>query len=773
MTNNSAYHRLWEAVVAELINNRSTGRRTANWDRLNYQLTQQTIEHAGLDNWVPDQEESRRLDQANQLLTRIAEAEPGPLRDQFKKQLLDEVLGCCDRGWPVLRRLAETYLAEPGPPGALSVRKPSSNNQQTKRIREKQLESHTQAMKKFGENEDSFRIYIDESWPEKNAKTGIIAGIVWTGKNPDFGLLPQIETHLIRNRNFKKAAEAVHKMLDCDRCFPFIMPIRFEEQQANQHYDELVRIAIMIILGWLLPESDTPATVSVLLERYGKHNEKQDDTMFIRGLLKGFGIHGGQRFQRWSIQSFRWETKEYEYVPYGDLLAYLALEQKKGRQFSEQYKIDFKQLPGYVPLSLARLPQLLALEDLGQADPILDFSVDMAGTHLFEKVSTALKRRIDDSTQFKRLLLSGLEARYQLKSRNLSALRKQLKTVRSLIGELPQDADIRMRLNWVALNLQEANHDGNPPTAEKYLQEYRRLRPSGLQNDRELTTYIDLNLAVHYADQFLFETAQEIAEEMITDPLFEALSLTSQARCHSSLGQYLSMQGQRSQAEKEFITALKLIHQSNLPAGNKAGEWNQTLVYFAINSLDDHHSRTLGRVKVVLGQDLSKAAKRLAKDDSPPSLYHHHLLLRCLFLEANNTECQAARTVYLNQQDKWKTGSQQHPWELIALYRALLLSMEPHFDRKPVQRWFDLAFRCASAEFHGPTLHLIGAMIAIVAAARLNNRDFAERALEILEKVQQQIPAAASIIETLDKFAKNARSDQIIPTLEALPFNYH
>ena len=49
--------------------------------------------------------------------------------------------------------------------------------------------------------------------------------------------------------------------------------------------------------------------------------------------------------------------------------------------------------------------------------------------------------------------------------------------------------------------------------------------------------------------------------------------------------------------------------------------------------------------------------------------FHHHLLVKNLYF---NPKVVSLRPAYLQSAPKW-TGEEQHPWELIELYRALLL----------------------------------------------------------------------------------------------------
>lgn len=117
---------------------------------------------------------------------------------------------------------------------------------------------------------------------------------------------------------------------------------------------------------------------------------------------------------------------------------------------------------------------------------------------------------------------------------------------------------------------------------------------------------------------------------------------------------------------------------------------------------------------------------------------------------------------------------QQHPWELICLYRGLLLlSSEVPDARNLAARKFDEGFRICCDESHGATLNLIGAMITTAAFCVTGLNKYHEQATGVLRHMPQRLPEASSAVVALRGFLAAPQERAIQHALAALPFNYH
>ena len=689
--------------------------------------------------------------------------------------------------WVLLGRLAEAYVTERLRPPAFRPARPPAPPRPAKRPprnRARSLEEACRGLAEqkppapapaFGRNDDQFTIFLDEAWPQQDRGVGVLAGLVWVGDQPDPGALPLIGTHLLRAGTDAaergRAADALRRLRECRRCLPFVMPLTVEAGAASRHYERLVNACLQILLGWLLPGDGRPAAVRVYLEHYGRYQDGFESTEFHRGLLEGAGQLNPGRFRRWTLERVQWQAKTFGYIPYGDLLAYLALEHTDRAALLTE-AADLKNWPGYVPLSLDLVPRLTRLDGLEQAGnvtDVLDLVSDLGEAPLARAALDDLGRRMGPRPDLRLRLLEALDERYRAKDRDLDRLRPQLEAARRLAPAPAEGGGFRSRLLHAALDFQNANHDGDPIRAREAAAAYAGFRAEAAVHDRELAAFVDLNLAVHHADRFDFSQAQMVVEDLLADPLFPALAPRTRGWVQSSLGQYHAMQDRPAEAEACFVEALRLYDAADLPAESRERERDQTGVYRAINALDGGLDSDMALAEAVLGP-LAVAAGRLAGDIGAGRLYHHHLLLRCLWARP---ALATARDAYRARLAEWRMG-ERHPWPLIALYRALLLwERGGEGDASAVETWFVRAIAAALRPPHGPTLRLIAAMIAVVARCCDESFDVDGVARDLLDGAAKELPAAAGAIAALRDVLDHPAADRIDEALAALPFNYH
>jgi hypothetical protein len=345
------------------------------------------------------------------------------------------------------------------------------------------------------------------------------------------GTLPAVSTHLLQsegldptnpheraqqNANRTRAVEALKNLQRCTSALPFVMPIRARNRNAQREYDRLVAACLQILLGWVLPRTGPVCTVRVYLEQYGGHSAGDDHTGYFRGMLDGVSQGHPERFARWRLDRVEWQAPEFEYIPYADLLAYLAQEHTpRGRELGSA--VELRKWPGYVPLSLDLVPRLLRIEALeagGQEPDALDLAAELEGTELGHLICEDLRTRSARRPEIGLRLLEALDARYRNPDRNLDALAGQLNAVRRVVPQASTAASPRVRLLFTSLLLQDANHDGDPDRAHELAVQYALVRKELAEHDRELTVFTDLNLAVHLNDRFEFGAAETLLEEM-------------------------------------------------------------------------------------------------------------------------------------------------------------------------------------------------------------------------------------------------------------------
>jgi len=88
------------------------------------------------------------------------------------------------------------------------------------------------------------------------------------------------------------------------------------------------------------------------------------------------------------------------------------------------------------------------------------------------------------------------------------------------------------------------------------------------------------------------------------------------------------------------------------------------------------------------------------------------------------------------------------------------------------QDCIDSALELVTLPQHGITLRLIGAMIATTAACCHATPGYKATARQFLAEVGPQLPAAQSILATLEDILQQPAPEKINQALTALPFNY-
>jgi len=622
----------------------------------------------------------------------------------------------------------------------------------------------------FARKSDQIRIYIDETWPEtfqKGRETGVIAGIVWRGGDVDYQRLAKIKNHL---RFTSSGLTALRQLLACPDVFPFLMPVKATGKLATEHYFELIEAAIKILLGWLLPQSGRVCNVRIFIEQIGGYSCGTVKTDYFQGVMETLRHLGARRFARWRLEEVSWRDKEFEYIAYADLIAYLHHEHTDINRETGAV-VAFRQWPGFVPLSLDLVDRLMRLDQLEANDDVeavLDFAADIQGTELSRVIMADLKRRLENREDLQFKLLESLEERYRIKEESGKVLSRLARMAGRLVT-IPEDKSrLRLRLMRLILSIQRANLDGNPEAGKTAVRYYRLIRGEAAALDRNLSAHADLVSIVHLHDQFRFEEALNMNRALIDDgfsyypPVLGGCILSSMGQCLSFLGRHGEAESFYEQALAKFLPAL-----AQEPGLDR--ELDQTRIYRALNSLDADLTGAAYRIEEVV-EDVGRSLSELAMDNDPEGVYDHHLILRYLWFKDGSSP---AVKEYLARKNDWLWG-RQHPWELIACYRGLLLWR--HGGRTGLSdaaQWFIRGMDVADEENHGATLWIIGAMIGVVALCCLGGDLFQKPAERLLMKAKEDLPQAAVNVAALRKILLAPHPDRINEALTALPFHFH
>ncbi len=621
----------------------------------------------------------------------------------------------------------------------------------------------------WGRDCQDFLICIDETWPHtgKRGSEGVIAGVVWQGAEPDFSVLPAAKDHRYASL---EAYEILEQLFRCPRALPFIMPIRLDDRrgQASQHYDDLLQAAIQIVLGWLLPVDGVPAQLRIWMDHDSRHPHGFDQTDFYQGLLRGT-----QRFARYDIQEVAWYDLDRidSYIAYADQLAYLAREStKSNRELGQIAK--FKQLPGYVPLTMdlvQRLKRLEHLEENGDVETFMDLAVELRQTRMGELLVEDVRRRLVERRDLQLRLLETLDRRYQHRSRDLRKLEKAVDVVRRIVSITPEQQGIRARLLSTAVQFQSANFDGDPHRVTALIEEYETIREQALEDVPDLAVECDLHLAGVWAEQLEFDQAVVIAEDWADDIRFPFLPRFLRAKVLTSLGRYQAAVENFEEAENQLQRAVELMEAAELALPSLVG-WREIPASYRAHNAIDAGAETWYELLVDAVGDPAKLVEELASNQqAKQNRYRHRLLLRAMAASGRQPPLAELTKRYLDRREDWAMHEGE-PWPDIALYRAYVLwqAKEP----QDASRWFDRALLALASRRCGATLQLFSACIGTIAYSCFDDQHFRVAAEQALATAEPRLPAATAIIQSLKTAIERPDAGRVPQLMALLKFHY-
>lgn len=263
----------------------------------------------------------------------------------------------------------------------------------------------------------------------------------------------------------------------------------------------------------------------------------------------------------------------------------------------------------------------------------------------------------------------------------------------------------RLRLLWLTAQLAESNHLGGTKFGqEAHKREFGDLSRRLKDEDAPLCCCAALHLAVELTDDFRFEEAREVLRPWAEEPV-AVPGLRCHAQVLSSLGQHEAFLGRNGEALALFERALAAFR--GLSEGAE-GECGQTLAYAVAAAMDARSPKLEGLLEAYFhagnagGEIWEETARRFARDAGAEGKFAHAIFLRWL---AELPEGHPVRRAYAERPGEWRWGEDQHPWELIAFYRALLLGEGSEAGREWLRRGHDLAWR------GGPTLKAIALVL--------------------------------------------------------------
>jgi hypothetical protein len=658
---------------------------------------------------------------------------------------------------------------------------------------------------------NSLDIYLDEQWPgtfdsERGSEAIVTAIVTGSGAAP---ILPKIPNHIFQavpaatgrpsanpsDRRLLSACDAINALLPKSSVFPVVLQLDTIRDNAQHSREAALGAAFRILLGRLLRgRQEEKVTVRVFLDRddHKGYGLAYNPAPVFRAFLSQALAADPDQFGTWEVgECAVVDSSREQMMAYADLLGHAVprSEDTSSAAFAGWARLD--EWPGYVRMDESNVPLLfraLPCRVPESAEPILDLVADLEGTAFGGKVLSEIADGIAARPRMKTLLLNTLEQRYRDKNRNIRELNRQYVAVRDHLLTSPRiTAPKGAELLTKALEFHYANHLGNPldPRVQKAAKEYRNGWRALFSENTPLAASVNAKLAIHYCDQFDFVAAQQFLEE-VTDPeYFKFLDRRSRGVLLSTRGQVHAMLGQSAPAETAFLMAIQEFGHMDADLGEK--EIRQTSVYRAMNLLDSDPLAAKPLIVSLIGK-LSPAARRLASAPDSVSAWDHHLLLRAIYLlsKHRDQEAAAARKAYLGvSQATWSTGN-THPWELIDLYRVLMLYTSGEDSHSCELVMQDLLKRAAlicrskdQGKDHGITLHVICAMIDTVAVVTVDDaskpvfKRLARREIATVSGALGKSAYAKHAMNHLESILGNPDGYSAEDALKTLPFNYH
>ena len=320
------------------------------------------------------------------------------------------------------------------------------------------------------------------------------------------------------------------------------------------------------------------------------------------------------------------------------------------------------------------------------------------------------------------------------------------------------------RLPLETARLGQENHQGkvNLQRLQRILELITQLE----DEDAQQACGALLRVAVSGSNSFEFTLLQPIIRQWLDKPV--AISgLANYARLHSTLGQIHAFSNQTNEALHHFEQALYYLDRlSDRERGER--EKQQTKTYRQIVLLDSAPEQAEELLHGIAGSNDWAAYSRAIAVSGQNLRYPHHLWIRALLGMPEQTA--AAREAYLLQEHMWQSGS-DHPWGLIAAYRAWLLKQNSEEVKASLQ--MNLAIDLCTNEGSGPVLWWMAEVLRTLAFALNIACDDLPSTTE-RERLAKILPAAPH--RHLHDFSGAGACDnkQAMNWLKlCLPFNFH
>lgn len=630
----------------------------------------------------------------------------------------------------------------------------------------------------------SWTIYVDETGAEFDGSVELPTNSNRMGRVvalavPDGVKLADCSGFHAVERTFAEVDEVLQRVLDAS---VGIFGFSVSDDSARHRYwiGHVLHLVRWTLLQLPVPTDSRKSRVRILIEQRGAYGPQTDLKAMAQSLESELAAIDPQRFDGLALDMGFME-KSHPMNGYVDTVAFTW----GSSDWSNKDRLRKSQLLGHCFIKAAErsLHHLfLALTQGGPLTPADWYAlcaaaaVDQEGSFLRRELDRLGKAMERFPHQWE-LYLAEVQTRLIGKQYSLAELG-------SAIAWLQQYADRSqmipgtLRLQLDSSNLALANHRGHVQAELVFrcLEWVRTLEDEAPQLAAEAL----LRMASTMTNNFEFNALQDAVEEWLSKPVAVA-GLLNYGKLQSTRGQMHAFSGDPLAAVFCFSAAAASFARLSDPL-QVTRETHQTRIYETIAWMDAlplgadsgqppaEVETVLDALRQLLGNREPEAISRSLSASDQARRFEHHLWLRAMTRLPR--QMARARAAYLDNRDKWKTGS-DHPWPLILAYRSWLL--KDAGETEEAQSWMEAAVAACLDDEHGVTLEWIALVLGILAKAlRLLPLGF-ESASEA--GLRERLPHAPW--SALAVFADEAAQSAMPPTriwahlTRCLPFNFH
>lgn len=470
--------------------------------------------------------------------------------------------------------------------------------------------------------------------------------------------------------------------------------------------------AVQHLVRWvlaLLPASGAPITLKVFIEQRAPYREGADLRALAETLKTEMKSLSPQRLANLNLNFQIIPKTGHPHNGYVDSLAYVWGSPKPtNRKFIEETEL----LDGCLIESESHILErlFLIIQHQHKLTPVDWYQIastsqaEREGTILEESLQeVALRCQVD--VPLWELFLSHCADKLERKEYHPHAL---LNATDWLAQAQPDNTSSIQKLRLKNTQLAAANHLGRVEQA--LATSAHTLAMQLFDENAQIACQTFLRTIVMHCNNFNFEAAESTAEEALKIPV-AMIGKKNYGKLLSSMGQIYAFKNDAG-APHFFQQALEVflsLHDQTDALADINQTRNYQLIWLMDQANANEHEVINGLcdlLNVETELDLRKVAIEYATG-ARSRRFSHYLLLRACIMCPEITK-HIARA-YWSQQQQWQSES-GHPWQLIALYRGMLIwrFTNQYANTKP---WIEQSILLANAPQHSGVLHVMGSVI--------------------------------------------------------------